>query len=163
MPVKLTPNGTYGIQMPRPPRPLMPLMRALMRLGSAGMRRRGMKVLTLVTTGAKSGRVHEVELGWFPEPGSSGDADHAPGRWLIVGSAGGSSKHPAWVYNLAGHPDQTWIRLEGRTIKVRPDSLEGDERAAAFARISAELPNYGTYQTRTDRQIPIIRLTEEPG
>jgi deazaflavin-dependent oxidoreductase (nitroreductase family) len=157
MSVKLTPNGTYGVEMPRPPRLMMALMRPLMRFGSAMMRRRGMKVLTLVTTGAKSGRRHEVELGWFA------DEPDADGRWLILATNAGAAKHPAWYFNLARNPDKTWIELDGHTIKVRPESLEGDARTAAYARISAIMPNYGEYQTKTDRQIPIVRLTAEPG
>lgn len=157
MSVKLTPNGTYGAQMPRPPRLLMALMRPLMRLGAVMMRRRGMHVLTLVTTGAKSGREHEVEVGYFP------DDPPAAGHWLVVASYAGAAKHPAWYFNLARNPDKAWIRLDGRTIKVRPASLEGDERTAAYARVVAVSPGYGAYPTRTDREIPVVRLTEEPG
>src|SRR5262245_43076204 len=106
MTFKTTPNGTYGATMPSPPRWLRPLMKPMMGLVSAMMRRRGIRLLRLTTTGAKSGRVHEVDLGWFPE----GD------NWLIVASAAGSAKNPAWYYNLAHNPDKTWITLDGRKI-----------------------------------------------
>jgi hypothetical protein len=40
--------------------------------------------------------------------------------------------------------------------------LEGERRQAALAKIAAIAPRYGDYQKKTDRQIPIIRLTPSP-
>lgn len=149
MTVEITPNGTYGAQMPRMPGPLAMVMKGLI---TGMIRMRGGKVLALTTVGAKSGRTHEVELGWFPD----GD------RWLIVASAAGAAKHPAWYFNLARNPDKVWIVVDGRKIKVRPESLKGEEREQKFKEIAAAAPNYGQYQTKTDREIPVIRLTAEP-
>lgn len=150
MTVELTPNGTYGANMPSMSHPIMKIMFGLF---SAMMRLRGGKLLTLVTVGSKSGRVHEVDLGWFA------DTDY---RWLIVASLGGAAKHPAWYYNLAHNPDKVWIKIDGRKLKVRPESLKGEERERKFKEIAAVAPNYGEYQTKTDREIPVIRLTAEP-
>jgi hypothetical protein len=39
--------------------------------------------------------------------------------------------------------------------------LEGQERAEALARIAKVSSRYGAYQEKTDREIPIVRLTRE--
>lgn len=150
MTVRLTPNGTRGSKTPRMPRPVGKIM--FRYLVSPITRLMGGKVLTLITVGSKSGRTHEVDLGWWP------DADN---RWLIVASNNGSSQHPAWYYNLARNPDKVWITVNGRTVKVRPESLHGDERETKFKEIVAVAPSYANYRAKTDRELPIIRLIAE--
>jgi deazaflavin-dependent oxidoreductase (nitroreductase family) len=65
----------------------------------------------LTTVGARSGAQRRSLLGYFP------DGENA---WIIVGSAGGAAKHPAWIFNLAKHPDQVWVEMGNRKIKVAP-------------------------------------------
>ena len=151
MAVELTPNGTRGAKMPRMPRPIAKVMFRF--LVSPITRLMGGKVLTLFTVGSKSGRTHEVDLGWWP------DMDN---RWLIVASNNGEANHPAWYYNLARNPDKVWIKVDGRKVKVRPESLRGEERETKYNKIVSIAPGYGDYRRKTDREIPIIRLTAEP-
>ncbi|MCM6773382.1 nitroreductase family deazaflavin-dependent oxidoreductase [Nocardia sp. CDC159] len=108
----------------------------------------GMDLLYLTTVGAKSGRRRRVPLTRFPEEKG----------WLIVASVGGAREHPAWYHNIAAHPDQVWAEVGGTTFRVRVEQLEGDERATAWERITAEQPRYRRYADKTDRQIPILRL-----
>ena len=147
MSVELTPGGTRGVRMPALVRAGMkrfnPIVAALMRLF-------GMRVLQLTTVGAKTGQSRTVTLSWIPDGENS---------WLIIASYGGAAKHPAWYVNLAKNPGQVWIQLGGRRLKVRPESLKGAERAEAWRRVIAVAPNYATYQTQTDREIPVVRLT----
>jgi hypothetical protein len=63
---------------------------------------------------------------------------------------------------MAKHPDDIWLEVGTERFKVRGESLEGPERAEALARIAATAPRYGRYQEKTDREIPIVRLTREP-
>ena len=77
----------------------------------------------------------------------------------MVASAGGSAHHPAWYHNIAAHPDQVWIDFGGRHIRVTPTQLEGDARAQAWQRITQLQPRYGSYVQKTDREIPVIRLS----
>ena len=63
---------------------------------------------------------------------------------------------------MAKNPDRVWAEVAGRRIKVRPETLKGEERNAAFQRIVAAAPGYGAYQAKTDREIPIVRLRPEP-
>jgi len=109
-------------------------------------------MLVLTTVGAKTGQRREVPLGFI--------ADGAD-RWLIVAAANGTAKNPAWLHNLAEHPDQAWIEVGHEKVKVRPETLAGDERAAAWSRIVAKTPQYGAQEAKTDREIAIVRLTRE--
>jgi deazaflavin-dependent oxidoreductase (nitroreductase family) len=117
-------------------------------------RLRGRPLLDLTTRGAKSGQLRTVPLRRLPD---------GPDAWLVVASFGGAAQHPAWYFNMAKNPDQVWITIGGRRVRVIPESLKGAERATAWQRIVAEAPGYGTYQEQTDREIPVVRLRAAPG
>ena len=110
----------------------------------------GFPVLVLTTVGAKSGLERSTVLGGFPE------GDNA---WLIIASKGGSPDHPAWLYNIAKHPDRVWIQVGNRKLKVRCESLTGGEREEAYARVASRAKAYAGYPKKTDREIPVLRLT----
>jgi hypothetical protein len=42
---------------------------------------------------------------------------------------------------------------------VVAESLKGSEREAALGRVAAVAPRYAAYQKKTDREIPVVRLT----
>lgn len=109
--------------------------------------------LVLTTVGAKSGLERTTPLGWFP--GSDGS-------WLIVASAAGAAKNPAWYHNLAAHPDKVQAEVGGKKLAVTADQLHGDEREEAWQQIIAAAPRFAEYQVKTDRELPIIRLTPRP-
>jgi deazaflavin-dependent oxidoreductase (nitroreductase family) len=78
---------------------------------------------------------------------------------LIVASGGGS-RHPDWYVNLMTHPDQASIELHGsEAVAVRPHRLEGADRAQAWQRIAAAQPRIAKYQSKSDREYPVIRLS----
>ncbi len=110
------------------------------------------KVLLLTTTGTRSGQQRQSTVAYFRE---SDDA------WLIVGSKGGAATHPSWFFNLAKHPDKVWVEMGSKKMKVRPVTLSGAERAQAWQRITRQSPGFAAYETKTDREIPVIRLTPE--
>jgi deazaflavin-dependent oxidoreductase (nitroreductase family) len=151
-PIEVTPSGTRGATLPRRLlRAINGIVIVLDRLfRGRGIRVVGQPVLILTTVGAKTGRRHRVPLLYFPD---------GPERWLVIASFGGSARHPAWFFNMAMHPDQVWIEVKGRTVRVQAESLRGQERAATWDRIAAMAPNYATYQAKTDREIPVVRLT----
>ena len=155
MSVEITPSGKRGQQMPGIARILMRPMTALAGplYGVLGrrIRMRGLPIVLLHTVGAKTDKPRQTLLIGFP------DGDNA---WLIVASAGGSARHPAWFYNLAKHPEQVWIEVGKRKLKVRPESLKGAEREQSWQSIVARSPQYAGYQENTDREIPVVRLTK---
>lgn len=151
MAVELTPKGTRGAQIPPWSWRIMAGFNIVFfRLLGRRVRVMGRPLLLLTTVGAKTGQRRQATLGWFPDRQDS---------WLVVGSRGGSSSHAAWCVNLARNPDQVWVEVDGRTVKVRPESLHGEEREQAWQRVVELAPGYGGYQTRTDREIPLVRLT----
>ncbi|HEY4026590.1 MAG TPA: nitroreductase/quinone reductase family protein [Candidatus Dormibacteraeota bacterium] len=110
----------------------------------------GPTMLLLTTVGAKSGAERTVPLQYFSD---------GPDAWVIVASAGGDAKHPAWYRNLAANPDRVWIEVGDRRIQVRPQSLRGEERAERWRRITEKARNFAGYERTTDREIPVVRLT----
>lgn len=119
------------------------------RLVSAMMR---FPVVLLTTRGAKTGRTRTTPLGGFADGEQS---------WLVVASLGGAARHPAWFLNMAKHPDDIWLEVGRERFRVRAETLAGSERAEALARIATISPRYGGYQEKTDREIPIVRLTRQ--
>ena len=150
MSVEVPPRGTRGVRVPRLPGPVMRLLNDVMFRLYRNRRFRGAHLLSLTTIGARSGQPRRTTVAYFP------DGDDA---WLVVASAGGTATHPAWLFNLARHPDQVWVELGHRKLKVRAETLKGDERARAWRRITAQAPGFASYETSTDREIPVIRLT----
>ncbi|MGP4014438.1 nitroreductase/quinone reductase family protein [Saccharopolyspora sp. 5N708] len=112
----------------------------------------GMDLLYLETVGAKSGEQRKNPVAYFAD----GDAHNA---WLIVASLGGAATNPAWYHNLAAHPDQVVVEINGRRHRVVPEQLHGDRRDEAWQRIIASQPRYAAYQEKTDRVLPVIRLS----
>src|SRR5262249_15422974 len=104
MSVNVTPSGTHG-QRP-PPGPLKNalfwFMRTSHRLGARRMD--GMPVVLVITRGARSGEQRATPVMCFPEGDSA---------WLVVASFGGSARHPAWFVNMARHPDEVWVEVDG--------------------------------------------------
>jgi deazaflavin-dependent oxidoreductase (nitroreductase family) len=148
--VKITPNGTRGFKAPGAFRPLARLHARIYKL-IGGRGHRNMVVLT--TLGSRSGLERSSTVASFPE----GD-----GTWLVVASMGGEARHPSWYVNLAKNPDRVFLQVRGKRFLVRPASLHDEDRAAAWRRITTEAPNFAEYQTKTDREIPVVRLTREP-
>jgi deazaflavin-dependent oxidoreductase (nitroreductase family) len=116
----------------------------------SGDKFQGMDLVYLTTVGAKSGQKRQVSVSRFP------DGDNA---WLVVASMGGSAKNPSWYHNIAAHPEQVWAEFGGHQFRVTPQQLEGEERAQAWQRITQAQPRYAGYEKKTDRVMPVIRLT----
>ena len=154
MSIELTPAGTYGVHMRKLPG-------LFWNLFSMAVRLRGGRVLNLTTTGAKTGRQHTIPLSFYPSGDPAGQPDEN-GPWLIVASNGGARRHPAWYINMARNPEKIWITIGKRKWQVQAESLKGAQRDETFRRIAALFPNYTAYQTKTDRVIPVVRLTAAP-
>ncbi len=127
------------------------LHRGLYRLsgGRFGTALGGMQVLLLTTTGRKSGQARTWPLAYFRD----GE------RVIVVASAGGEPKHPAWYLNLRDNPAVT-VQLGATTRRMTATTATGDERARLWARIVAVAPNFADYQRKTTREIPVVILTD---
>jgi deazaflavin-dependent oxidoreductase (nitroreductase family) len=146
-----TPAGTRGARGAGSNAMTRTLMRAMMSWHKrSGDKFQGMDLLYLTTIGARTGRKRQSTVARFP------DSDNA---WLVVASAGGSAKNPAWYHNIAAHPDQVWVEFGGNDMRVTPTQLEGDARSQAWQQIIGSQPRYAGYQQKTDRAIPVVRLS----
>jgi deazaflavin-dependent oxidoreductase (nitroreductase family) len=132
-------------------RMLMPVMVKVHR--RSGDRFRGMELLYLTTRGARSGQLRTNPLARF---------DDGNGGWIVVASAGGATAHPGWYHNMVAHPDEVWVEVSGTKHHVQVDQLEGEERARVWALVTERAPGFRGYESKTDRLLPVLRLTSRP-
>jgi deazaflavin-dependent oxidoreductase (nitroreductase family) len=157
-PIDIPPRGTRGTKIPfegalmRIAKPFadMQVSRYRRAKDATAPMMMGFPTVLLTTVGARTGTERTHVLGGFS------DGDDA---WLVMASKGGAPTHPAWFINLAKSPDKIWLEIGNRKLRVVADLLKGKEREDALARIVAVAPRYGMYQKKTDREIPIVRLT----
>lgn len=108
-------------------------------------------MMALTTTGRRSGEPRTVQLAYAT------DGDDL----LVVASAMGQERHPAWRYNLEAAGAAS-VLLRGRTLQVTARVLSDDEKAAVWEQVTAVIPQMRTYEQRTDRNIRVFRLTPAP-
>ena len=120
--------------------------------GRKGWEAGNMPVLKLTTMGRKSGEPRMVML---TSPLQEGDS------MVIVASRGGDDQHPAWFVNLRDNPA---VEVE---TKDQPKSnwvariATSEERERMWPLITERYKNYGGYQSKTNREIPLIFLTPQ--
>jgi deazaflavin-dependent oxidoreductase (nitroreductase family) len=119
--------------------------------GKVGGLFEGATLVLMTTVGAKSGvkRVSPV-ASFFPE----GD------RIIVIASNGGSANHPAWYHNLLADPELS-VEVGADEYKATATVIEGDERDEIFAKVVAVAPNFGEYQAKTERKIPVVALNRK--
>jgi deazaflavin-dependent oxidoreductase (nitroreductase family) len=108
----------------------------------------GMPVLQLTTTGRKSGKRRTTML---TSPVQDGD------RLVVVASNGGDDRQPKWLLNLRDDPTVE-VTMDGKTRSLRARVASREEKAALWPRVVAAHRGYEQYQTRTDRDIPLVIL-----
>ena len=106
------------------------------------------RVILLYFRGRKSGHIRRVPLVCVE------DGDDL----LIVGSKGGADHHPAWYLNISAHPN-VWVRNKADFYEAHATTLEGEERAAAWPKIVETMSFFGGYEKKTDRVMPVVRLS----
>jgi deazaflavin-dependent oxidoreductase (nitroreductase family) len=116
------------------------------RIANRGM---GMPVVMLTTTGRKSGQPRTTML---TSPVQDGD------RYVLVASNGGDDRDPAWLLNLRANP-AVEVSIDGTTRAMTARVASPDEKAELWPRVVAGYKGYANYQTRTDRDIPLVILT----
>ena len=105
-------------------------------------------MLALTVPGRKSGEPRTVQLAYHRD----GDS------YLVVASAMGQERHPAWRYNLEAAGGGS-VQLRGQTVEVDAAVLDDQEKAALWPAIATTIPQMHTYVQRTDRNIRVFRLT----
>ena len=120
--------------------------------GRTGYLWNGAPILLLTYTGRRSGQRRTTPLIF----GRDGD------DYLVVASMGGMPRHPWWYENLAANPEAE-IQVKGEHIPVAARTASSDEKPRLWQIMRDIWPNYDVYQSRTDREIPVVVLTPVDG
>jgi deazaflavin-dependent oxidoreductase (nitroreductase family) len=113
--------------------------------GADGAEWNGIPCVILSTIGRRSGALRRTPVVRVVD----GD------RYLVVGSMGGAPKHPQWYFNVLEHPEVAiHDRAEVHELRAR---VAGDDEYDRLWKIAVDTyPEYGVYQTRTERRIPVV-------
>jgi deazaflavin-dependent oxidoreductase (nitroreductase family) len=111
----------------------------------------GQPVLCLEVKGAKSGQVRRTPL-LFKE---------VDGELVMVASATGRPKHPAWYYNVTANPPVKVYAPGGRTGNYLARTANAQERTRLWPEMVDLYPGFEVYEGRTSgvREIPIVVLS----
>ncbi|MDQ3053029.1 MAG: nitroreductase family deazaflavin-dependent oxidoreductase [Actinomycetota bacterium] len=115
--------------------------------GEEGHDWNGTQALILTTTGRKSGQSRDKALIY----GLTGDSP------IVVASKGGDPAHPDWYVNLVEQPEVE-VQIRGDRFPARARTATGEERTELWAEMLKHWAPYDEYQTKTDRQIPVVVL-----
>jgi deazaflavin-dependent oxidoreductase (nitroreductase family) len=110
--------------------------------------RPGVPTLLLTTTGRKSGIKRRTALIYGRD-----NADY-----VVVASKGGSPEQPAWYLNLEADPEVE-IQVFDEVLPVVARTVGGEGRERLWALMRQIWPAYDEYQTKTDREIPVVVLS----
>ncbi len=121
--------------------------------GAEGATLQDKPVIILTTRGRRSGKVRKTPLMRVEHDGT----------YAVVASMGGAPKHPVWYLNLTAWPSVT-LQDGPKVYEMRAREVHGDEKGRWWARAVTAWPPYAEYQTKTDRQIPVVvlELTDRP-
>lgn len=106
----------------------------------------GLPIIIVTTRGNKSGKLRKTALM---------RVEH-DGEYALVASQGGAPKHPVWYFNLKADPEAVVIQDGPEPFDAVVREVSGDERAQWWERAVAAYPPYAEYQTKTERQIPVL-------
>jgi deazaflavin-dependent oxidoreductase (nitroreductase family) len=115
--------------------------------GAEGHEWEGTQALILTTVGRKSGEERKSALIY---------AEH-DGKQLVVASKGGAPEPPAWYLNLQAQPE-VQVQVKGDRFTARARDATPEEKPELWKIMVGEWPAYDEYQTKTDRQIPVVVL-----
>ena len=108
----------------------------------------GLPVITLTTTGAKSGAARTLPVVGIP------DED----RFVVIASSWGRKRHPAWYYNLRAHRQAT-VSIKGHSGAYIARETDGEERDMYWRRGVELYPGFLAYErTANNRRIGVFVL-----
>ena len=118
--------------------------------GRIGRRLVNNDMLLLSTKGRVTGRTHTVPLLYLR------DAEDL----VVIASWGGRDQHPEWYLNLLENP-VAYAQINGDRSRVRATTANGEQRQRLWPQVLAAYEGYREYQSRTDREIPVVILSRE--
>jgi len=75
----------------------------------------------------------------------------------VFASAGGQVKNPDWYHNVVANPDVT-VELGTDRFPARARVATGEERDRIWRAVNERLPQFGEYETKSGRTIPVVVL-----
>ncbi|MGB9359371.1 MAG: nitroreductase/quinone reductase family protein [Acidimicrobiia bacterium] len=119
--------------------------------GIVGRRLVDNDICLLTTTGRRTGRQHTVPLLYLR------DKD----RIVVIASWGGRDQHPEWYLNLLDRPTAS-VQVLGDRWPVRARTADAEQRATWWPRVLEAYDGYAEYESRTEREIPVVFLDPNP-
>jgi deazaflavin-dependent oxidoreductase (nitroreductase family) len=116
--------------------------------GRIGEHLGGAPMLLLRTTGRKTAQARNVALLYHRD-----GADY-----VVIGSKGGSDAPPAWLLNLQAAPNVR-VQVGARRFPADARVASSGERLRLWPEVTKQWPQFGRYQSQTDRLIPLVILT----
>jgi deazaflavin-dependent oxidoreductase (nitroreductase family) len=116
--------------------------------GEVGYRWNGVPILLLTATGRLSHEARTLPL-IFGRHGED---------YLVVASKGGAPTHPGWYHNVRAHPEVS-VQVRAEVFAATARTATEAEKPELWSIMTEVWPNYDTYQSRTDRAIPVVVLT----
>jgi deazaflavin-dependent oxidoreductase (nitroreductase family) len=115
--------------------------------GTSGTTLRDVPVIVITSVGASTGKLRKNPVMRIEHDGA----------YAAVASKGGAPEHPAWYRNLVEH---SLVEVQDGESKgdYKAREATGDERQLWWERAVSVWPDYATYQTKTDREIPVFVL-----
>jgi len=114
---------------------------------AAGGYFKGKPVLILHTTGARTGAERANPLMYLDE----GE------RRFVFASKGGAPHNPDWYHNLKANRDVT-VEMGTGSYPATAREVTGPERDRIYAAQVAAFPQFGEYEEKTTRVIPVVAL-----
>jgi len=130
----VTENGTSALKRNQAKRYAVPKDKKKKKADEAGGRKSGKKRTTMLTT-----PVHDDD------------------RVVLVASYGGDDRHPAWFLNVRDNPEVE-LEMKGKKRTMRAHVASTDEKAALWPDVVESHKGYAEYQTKTERDIPLVIL-----
>jgi deazaflavin-dependent oxidoreductase (nitroreductase family) len=115
--------------------------------GRKGHRWNGVDTLLLTTRGRTTGKLRRTALIYRRDRG----------RYVVVASNGGSKGHPNWYLNLSADPKVS-VQVAGERFDATARTATARQKPRLWREMVSIWPEYERYQTRTEREIPVVIL-----
>jgi deazaflavin-dependent oxidoreductase (nitroreductase family) len=107
--------------------------------------RKPVPICLVTTTGRTSGQPRTVPLCYLKDGAAI----------VLVASQGGLPTNPQWYYNIKANPD-VQIEIGKHAADYTARIAAADERAQLWPKLTDLYADYDSYQSWTDREIPVV-------
>tara|TARA_S200000501_G_C20690316_1_gene684809 strand:+ start:376 stop:831 length:456 start_codon:yes stop_codon:yes gene_type:complete len=105
----------------------------------------GFPIMVVETKGAKTKKIRNIPLIYV----------HQDGMPILVASIGGMPTNPDWYYNVKANPNLKISTIDG-TDNYLAEEVAKEKKDELWPLICSFYPDYATYQSNTEREIPVF-------